>query len=97
MSSKILNVFPDETGENRLVLVQESCDGGETQLVLQQESRSPHVGWFVQSRISIGANQVAGLKMTLTSNLADQLTRDEVAQQDQESPATINFRTALAG
>ncbi|WP_182867655.1 hypothetical protein [Stieleria mannarensis] len=91
MNSTILNVFPSDSGDQRLVLAQETDAAGTATLVLRQESRSPHVGWFVQSRIAIEPNQVAALKMTLTSNLVKETTPTE------EGPAVISFRTAMAG
>ena len=91
MISTILNVFPSDSGENRLVLARETAEDGSSQLVLRQESRSPHVGWFIQSRIAIESNQVAALKMTLTSNLVR-----EAAPID-EAPSVLSFRTAMAG
>ncbi|WP_372896950.1 hypothetical protein [Stieleria sp.] len=86
----ILNVFPSDSGDQRLVLARES-DGNGSTLVLRQESRSPHVGWFVQSRIAIEPNQVAALKMTLTSNLVKE------ALPADETPAVLSFRSAMAG
>ena len=91
MSSQILNVFPSESGEQRLVLAREVSDQGISQLVLRQESQSTHVGWFVQSRIVIEPDQVAALKMTLTSNLIRESTTSD------ETPAVLSFRTAMAG
>lgn len=91
MNSTILNVFPGKSGDDRLVLAREVDASGAAQLVLRQESRSPHVGWFVQSRIAIEADQVAALKMTLTSNLVQE------AQPSEEAPAVLSFRSALAG
>ncbi|MCO8120826.1 hypothetical protein NHH03_03680 [Stieleria sp. TO1_6] len=91
MTSTILNVFPSESGTDRLVLVRETAEAGVSQLVLRQESQSPHVGWFVQSRIVIEPNQVAALKMTLTSNLVKDETHNESPQE------ILSFRTAMAG
>lgn len=91
MNATILNVFPGESGVERLVLARELGDNGAAQLVLRQESRSPHVGWFVQSRIAIEPNQVAALKMTLTSNLVKESSPCE------EAPSVLSFRNAIAG
>ncbi|MCS7465848.1 hypothetical protein NZK35_04055 [Stieleria sp. ICT_E10.1] len=91
MNSMILNVFPSDSGDQRLVLARESDGDGSSTLVLRQESRSPHVGWFVQSRIAIEPNQVAALKMTLTSNLVKE------ALPADETPAVLSFRSAMAG
>lgn len=91
MNSTILNVFPSDSGENRLVLARETDESGATQLVLRQESRSPHVGWFIQSRIAIEPNQIAALKMTLTSNLVKE------SSQAEEAPSVLRFSSAMAG
>lgn len=91
MNFTILNVFPSDSGDERLVLAREIDDRGVEQLVLRQESRSPHVGWFVQSRIAIEPGQVAALKMTLTSNLVK-----DTAPTD-ETPSVLSFRSAMAG
>ncbi len=90
MTPKILNVFPSQSGESRLVLAQEFKDDGTSQLVLRQETQSEHVGWFVQSRILIEPDQVAALKMTLTSRLVDETPA--VA-----SPTILRFGNAMAG
>ena len=91
MITTILNVFPGDSDENRLVLARETNQTGETQLVLRQESRSPHVGWFVQSRIVMDPNQVVALKMTLTSNLLKESAPRE------ETSEILRFGTAMAG
>lgn len=88
MISMIVNVFPSESGEERLVLAHETDEAGTQQLVLRQESRSSHVGWFVQSRIAIDPNQAAALKMTLTSNLVK-----ETVPRD-KAPVILSFRVA---
>ncbi|MCA9137060.1 MAG: hypothetical protein KDB00_09885 [Planctomycetales bacterium] len=91
MDTTILNVFPGQSNDDRLVLAQETADDQVTHLVLRQETRSPHVGWFVQSRIVIEPGQVAALKMTLTSNLVPDCVACE------EPPAILSFRSAKAG
>lgn len=88
MQSSILNVFPGLDDGSRLVLAHESDGEGTTQLVLRQETRSEHVGWFVQSRIAIEPEQVAALKMTLTSRMVSEPTR---------SAPPLRIRSALAG
>ncbi|MEO1614814.1 MAG: hypothetical protein AAFV88_03130 [Planctomycetota bacterium] len=92
MQSTILNVFPSQCGNQRLVLVSDLdvATGTET-LMLRQESRSPDVGWFVQSCISIEPDQAAALKMTLTSNLVQ---RQPI--KTQSAPAVIAFPAAVA-
>ena len=91
MNSTILNVFPSESDGARLVLARELNELGQSQLVLRQESLSPHVGWFIQSRIPIEPHQVSALKMTLTSNLVRETTPKD------ESPSVLRFRSAMAG
>lgn len=91
MDTSILNVFPGQSGNDRLVLAREVNDDNEPQLVLRQETRSPHVGWFVQSRIVIEPTQVAALKMTLTSNLVKETTVGD------ETPSVLRFQAAMAG
>ena len=88
MQSLIVNVFPGTDDANRLVLAHECDDAGVSQLVLRQETRSDHVGWFVQSRIVIEPEQVAGLKMTLTSRMADESPRPR---------PVLRVKSALAG
>jgi hypothetical protein len=88
MTSTILNVFPSESAKARLVLARETSDQGADLLVLRQESLSPHVGWFVQSRIAIEPDQVAALKMTLTSSLV----RESSVRK--ESPEILSFQVA---
>ncbi|MDA8744512.1 hypothetical protein N9N28_07765 [Rubripirellula amarantea] len=71
-SQTILNVFPASDGHSRLVVAVEKSDSkaGDEQsgrLVLRQETFSSAVGWFTQSCIPVEPEQVAGLKMMLTS------------------------------
>ncbi|OYP38923.1 hypothetical protein [Rhodopirellula sp. MGV] len=68
-STRILNVFPGQSEGTRLVLASECEPDGQSVLVLRQENFSPHVGWFVQSRVVMENDQATALKMTLTSNL----------------------------
>ena len=89
MSSHVLNTFPSQDGSSRLVLASETDEVGNTQLVLRQETLSDHVGWFVQSRIRIEPDQVAALKMTLTSRLVD-----ESSQPSLESRSILPFDAA---
>lgn len=95
MSSTILNVFPGSCDGHRLVLAREADAHERPVLVLRQETRSPHVGWFVQSRIVIEPNQVSALKMTLTSNLVQQPT--EELPVSESAPSVLRFDAAMAG
>ncbi len=91
MDTSILNVFPGQSDDDRLVLAREISDDNLAHLVLRQETRSPHVGWFVQSRIVIEPAQDAAVKMTLTSNLVK-----ETVVVD-EKPSVLRFQSAMAG
>ncbi len=64
----ILNVFPSNDGDSRLVIAIEQPSDEQSRLVLRQETRSSDVGWFVQSRVAVMPEQVAGLKMALSGN-----------------------------
>ncbi len=88
----ILNVFPTDDDSGRLVIAVEQSDSGRSRLVLRQESRSDHVGWFVQSRIVIEPEQVTGLKMVLSSRSARPLS----APQGLPAPAILSFAAATA-
>lgn len=109
---EVLNVFLGSDEDSRLVLARETNAQGQSQLVLQQESRSPHVGWFTQSRITVDDAQAAALKMTLTSKLIDgaagQSSRATEQSADESQPANdgsnensgpqiLSFRSSLAG
>ncbi|QDV63270.1 hypothetical protein V7x_30030 [Crateriforma conspicua] len=70
-TESVLEILPGLTDSQRLVIASESCDSGcsiapET-LVLRHESYSDHVGWFVQSRVSIEPHQFAALRNVITS------------------------------
>ncbi len=93
MNSKVLNVFPSDCGNHRLVLVRESIGDGPSQLVLQQESKAPQVGWFAQSRIPIQPSQIAALKMTLTSSLVEE---ERPVRREPEAASILRFG-AIAG
>lgn len=71
MNERILAVFPQENDRERLVVIaRETLEGTET--VLRQESRCD-TGWFVQSEISASPQQMAGLKVLLTSRSTKEL------------------------
>lgn len=62
----ILSVLPgptDQTTTRAVVALRHT--GDDTAIELRQESFSPAVGWFVQSRLDLSAEQVAGLRQTL--------------------------------
>lgn len=92
----IVNVFPGMDDAQRLVIAVEQESDGESRLVLRQESYSEAVGWFVQSRVAIEPNQVAGLKMSLGgTNNARRISPPKPELPD--SPAILRFPAAAAG
>ena len=97
MQSTVLNVFPSQSDDQRLVLARELSPQGQSQLVLRQETRSKHVGWFTQSRIVIEPDQAAALKMTLTSNLVKEAGAAQDHEPREESTDILSFASAMAG
>jgi hypothetical protein len=91
----ILNVFPSNDQDQRLVIALETDEGASGRLVLRQESFSEDVGWFVQSRIAVEAEQIAGLKMSLTGQVIKPLRSK--ARPAPSSPAILPFDQAVAG
>ena len=66
----VLNVFPSEDENSRLVIAVEQLEEGQSRLVLRQETRAEKVGWFVQSCVAVLPEQIAGLKMALSGGQA---------------------------
>ena len=62
----VLNVFPSDDENSRLVIAVEQSAEGSSRLVLRQETRAAKVGWFVQSCVVVLPEQIAGLKMALS-------------------------------
>lgn len=94
----ILNVFPAVDDLHRLVIaVQQEEEQGSSRLVLRQESYADDVGWFVQSCVAIEPEQVAGLKMALSSQSATRLKTDRFDSGLSRVPAILSFDGALAG
>ncbi len=91
----ILNVFPSHDESQRLVIAVEQETGRSSRLVLRQESYSPDVGWFVQSRVAVEPEQVAGLKMSLTGSPVRRL--QPPARQVPRVPAILRFDHAATG
>lgn len=90
----ILSIFPADDEDSRLVIAVEQPEGESSRLVLRQETRGGKVGWFVQSRVVVLPEQVAGLKMALgaagnTSPSVPMARRDHVA-----TPAILSFAEA---
>ncbi|MCG8653546.1 MAG: hypothetical protein MI861_27160 [Pirellulales bacterium] len=93
----ILNVFPGQQQDSRLVIALVPSTGGGSHLELRQENRADKVGWFVQSRVSVMPEQVAGLRAALAGN--DQgSTRRFGHRQDvqQHGPAVLRFSEVAA-
>jgi len=65
-NGRILDVFPSATDGNRLVIAVDSSSSEGERFVLRQETFSSDVGWFVQSRVLIEPDQMAGMKAALT-------------------------------
>ena len=67
MNDIVLNVLPADSDDSRIVVAMEQDESGKRQMVLRQESLSRDVGWFVQSRVVVQANQVNALKASFSS------------------------------
>ena len=67
MNDIVLNVLPADSDDSRIVVAMEQDESGKRQMVLRQESLSRDVGWFVQSRVVVQANQVNALKACISS------------------------------
>ena len=72
-NERILDVFPAADDLHRLVIALERSAASSDRLVVRQESFSTDVGWFVQSRVSIEPEQLAGLKAALTGSASPKL------------------------
>ena len=95
-TEKIVNVFPSDDSMQRLVVAIEQEGDAESRLVLRQESFSEDVGWFVQSRVAIEPEQVAGLKMCLTGQVMRQIPSSATAKTAQNRPRILRFDRASA-
>jgi hypothetical protein len=51
--------------QERLLLVMVTAPEGTSHLELQQQSFSPGIGWYTQSRVQIAPHQVAALRNSL--------------------------------
>lgn len=76
---RVLNIFPREDGQRLVVAVREYDDFSQT--VLRHESPSDS-GWFVQSEITVTAEQIAGLKLMLSSRTTQEICPDVLAKRD---------------
>ena len=94
----ILNVFPAADDLHRLVIAIQQEEGhAASRLVLRQETYADDVGWFVQSCVAIEPEQVAGLKMALSSQAATRVKADRLHSGLSRVPAILSFDGALAG
>ena len=91
----IINVVPSDDENHRLVIAIEKSDDQQSRLVLRQETRSDNVGWFVQSRVSILPEQVAGLKMALSANQTRGM-QSGAKRETSPIPAILSFSEAAA-
>ena len=86
----ILNVFPSDDEDSRLVVAVEQPEEGSSRLVLRQETRAD-VGWFVQSRVAVMPEQVAGLKMALS---AKNTSASRPKRRNPTTPTILSFAAA---
>ena len=94
----ILNVFPAADELQRLVIAVQQDEGCvSSRLVLRQETYSDDVGWFVQSWVAIEPEQVAGLKMALSSQSPGRLSSKRARSGLSRVPAILSLDGALAG
>jgi hypothetical protein len=90
----ILNVFPSKDESSRLVIAVEQWEDGSSRLLLRQESFSEAVGWYVQSRVGVEPEQIAGLKMSLTGQSIKGI--QPPPREVPAMPAIIRFDRAAA-
>jgi hypothetical protein len=95
-NERILDVFPSAADGHRLVIAVAKQVGQNDRFVLRQETFSGDVGWFVQSRVTIEAEQLAGLKAALTCGRTGQL-ENASGHEAEPVPAILPFKTAAAG
>lgn len=88
---RILDVFPAADERQRLVIA--AC--ADDRLELRQESFSSNVGWFVQSRITIEPQQLAGLKAAMTGGQPAFAVRPGGRPPTKKTPPAL--RIAAAG
>ena len=94
----ILNVFPTADELHRLVVAVQQEEGhASSRLVLRQETYSDDVGWFVQSCVAIEPEQIAGLRMALSSSSAQRGHAGRTESTLSPVPAILSFDGALAG
>ena len=88
----VMNVFPSQDENSRLVIAIEQPEDGPSRLVLRQETRAAKVGWFVQSRVPVMPEQIAGLRMALSGGQAQAI--QPRTQRQSAVPAILRFAEA---
>ncbi len=88
----VMNIFPSSDEDSRLVVAIEQLDDGPSRLVLRQETRAAKVGWFVQSRVTVMPEQIAGLKMALSGGQTRAITPRR--RDTHGAPAILSFAEA---
>lgn len=94
----ILSVLPGATDHARTVIAMNPTGPGNL-VEMRQETFSPAVGWFVQSRIELSAEQVAGVRRTLgtipsarpTANKTRRTGSTHFRDTAADSPMTLAF------
>jgi len=95
-NERILDVFPSATDGNRLVIAVDSSSSEGDRFVLRQETFSGDVGWFVQSRVLIEPDQMAGLKAAMTCGRTENLKKG-TNRKARLAPTILSFESAAAG
>ena len=93
---RILDVFPATTDGHRLVIAVFQESGQRDRFVLRQETFSGDVGWFVQSRVTIEPEQLAGLKAALTGGRTE-ISKRRPDREAEQAAVILPFKAAAAG
>lgn len=72
---EILDVLPGSHDRLRLVIAVEKTLCGLEQLILRRETYEPQVGWFCQSQIAVEPDQLASLKLLLSTQRVQQAVK----------------------
>ena len=99
---EILDVLPGSHDRLRLVIAVERTLCGLEQLILRRETYEPQVGWFCQSQIAVEPDQLASLKLLLTSGRVQQAVKPKAAAMSKslaplESDEPQIYRFPVAG
>lgn len=108
----IVDIISGPSADQRLVVAlapsSEATDSGAASppaatYILQQESYSDDIGWFVQSRISVSSQQLQGLKVLLTGTVRNLLDAKSLgsnshlaSHQPANRPHTLRFDTTAS-